>query len=84
MTQQFLDGDFSWLDKLLLPPLPHICSESHICNILVNSPKVTHPHGHSFDAVVHLKRQLDAQDPFLIFEINGEGMNEENPSCFFG
>jgi hypothetical protein len=44
--------------------------------------KVTHPHGHSFDAVVHLKRQLDAQDPFLIFEINGEGMNE-NPSYVF-
>ena len=40
-----------------------------------------HPHGHSF-AVVHLKRQLDAQDPLLIFEINGEGMNE-NPSYVF-
>ena len=38
--------------------------------------KLTHLHEHSFDAVVHLKRQLDAQDPFLIFEINGEGMNE--------
>lgn len=43
---------------------------------------VTHPHGHSFDAVVHLKRQLDTQDPCLIFELNGEGMNE-NPSYVF-
>ena len=44
--------------------------------------KITHPHGHSFDVVMHLKRLLDMQDPYLIFELNGEGMNE-NPSYIF-
>ena len=44
--------------------------------------KFTHPHGHSFDAVVHLKSQLDLQDTCLIFEVNGEGMNQ-NPSYVF-
>ena len=44
--------------------------------------KVTHPHGHSFNAVVHLKRQPDAQDPLLIFEQNGEGMNENSSHVF--
>lgn len=41
------------------------------------------PHGHSFDAVCHLKTQTDLKDKFLIYKVNNGSMNNGQPSFVF-
>ena len=40
-------------------------------------------HGHSFDAVCHLKQEADKKDKYLIYKINNHNMNNGKPSYVF-
>lgn len=39
------------------------------------------PHGHNFEAVVHLQQYADSRDPYYVYKLNDRRGNTENKIC---
>lgn len=75
-----LNEDKSWED--IQDVVDSVIEDEKVKNFKKKTEAGTHPHGHSFEAVGHLRSRLIAKDPFLIFKINSRNLNGE-PSYVF-